>query len=164
MTPQVSVVIPAYNRAALLPQAIQSVLAQTFTDFEIIVVDDGSTDGTEACLKPFGGRIRYLRQENVGPASARNRGIRASRSPLVGFLDSDDAWESRTLESVVDVFQQHPNVGLVSIMARETDPHGEETPRVYGKKSAGTGYSTSSLLGPDSGGCSWFFVRRPLLL
>lgn len=97
----VSVVIPTYNRASIVSMAIDSVLAQTYRDLEVIVVDDGSTDETPALLAAYGDRIRVLRQENAGPAIARNRGIAAARGELVAFLDSDDTWLPRKLERQV---------------------------------------------------------------
>jgi glycosyltransferase involved in cell wall biosynthesis len=101
--PAVSVVIPFY-RARYLREALQSVQAQTFTDYEIIVVDDGSPDQAEVerCLLDGGARIRYLRQENQGPAAARNTALRAARGRFVAFLDSDDTWEPTYLQEQVD--------------------------------------------------------------
>jgi len=127
------------------------------------VVDDGSTDDTEERLGPYMDRIRYFRQGNAGPAAAKNRGIREASGTYVGFLDSDDAWEPQTLAEVVRVFGQNPQFGLVSIMARETEPDGTPTDVVYGKRSPGSHYSVENLLLLDAGGCSWFFVKRPLL-
>ena len=94
MVPLVSVIIPAYNREQTIGRAIRSVLNQTFQDFEIIVVDDGSTDGAKAVVDGFGDpRIRYLHHErNRGAAAARNTGIRAARGEYLAFLDSDDEW------------------------------------------------------------------------
>jgi glycosyltransferase involved in cell wall biosynthesis len=93
--PRVAVIIPTHDRSRVLVEAIASALAQTFRDLEIVVVDDGSTDDTAEVLRTrFGSepRVRRLRQERAGPAAARNRGIRASVSELVAFLDSDDLW------------------------------------------------------------------------
>ncbi|MCB6179842.1 glycosyltransferase family 2 protein [Rhodobacter sp. Har01] len=96
--PGVSVVIPTYNRRMLVPRAIDSVLAQTRPADEIIVVDDGSSDGTEAALaERFGSRIRYVAQANQGVAAARNHGISLARFDLVAFLDSDDVWRPEKL-------------------------------------------------------------------
>ena len=95
----VTVVIPTYNRAEIVTKAIDSVLAQTYQDYEIIVVDDGSTDNTGKLLtKRYGKRIRYIYQPNAGVSAARNKGVDASGSDLVAFLDSDDFWLPRKLE------------------------------------------------------------------
>jgi glycosyltransferase involved in cell wall biosynthesis len=98
--PKVSVVIPTYNRAAKVQKGITSVLAQTFSDLEVIVVDDGSSDGTEQVLaEKFGGRIRYYAQTNQGASVARNKGVEQARGEWTAFLDSDDFWEKDKLES-----------------------------------------------------------------
>lgn len=89
---KISVVIPSYNRADYVADAIQSVLAQEGVTLEVIVVDDGSSDDTDRVVQGFGDPVRYIRQENAGASAARNTGIRASTSPLVAFLDSDDLW------------------------------------------------------------------------
>ena len=91
--PLVSVVIPTYNRAAFVGKAVDSVLNQTFTDYEVIVVDDGSTDDTREQLNKYGSGIRYIYQENQGVSAARNTGIAASRGEWLAFLDSDDEWQ-----------------------------------------------------------------------
>src|SRR5260370_8391435 len=90
--PQVSAIIAVYNGAATVAQAIDSVLAQTFGDLDLIVVNDGSTDGTPGILRSYGDRIRVVDQPNRGVAAARNAGVRASRGQYIAFLDSDDAW------------------------------------------------------------------------
>jgi glycosyltransferase involved in cell wall biosynthesis len=92
MTTQISVIIPTYNRASVVQRAIESALAAVARDDEIIVVDDGSTDGTSELLAPLQDRIRYVRTVNLGPSAARNLGIQLATSPLVAFLDSDDEW------------------------------------------------------------------------
>jgi glycosyltransferase involved in cell wall biosynthesis len=99
MKPKVSVVIPTYNRAAKVQAGIHSVLAQTFSDLEVIVVDDGSSDGTGQILRDlFGDRIRYFAQANQGASVARNRGVEEARGEWIAFLDSDDIWEKDKLE------------------------------------------------------------------
>jgi len=99
MNPKVSVVIPTYNRATTVPRAIESVLAQTVTDLEVIVVDDGSSDDTGKVLgEMFGDRIRYYAQVNQGASVARNRGVEEARGEWIAFLDSDDLWEKDKLE------------------------------------------------------------------
>jgi glycosyltransferase involved in cell wall biosynthesis len=94
----VSVIIPAYNAARFLPEALESVFSQTWPELEVIVVDDGSTDDTREMLKPYGERIQYLHKENGGPASARNLGLRHARGRFVAFLDADDLWLPRKTE------------------------------------------------------------------
>ena len=99
MNPKVSVIIPTYNRAAKVRNAIASVLAQTFSDLEVIVVDDGSSDDTGQILgESFGDRIRYYAQANQGVSVARNKGIAEARGEWIAFLDSDDLWEKDKLE------------------------------------------------------------------
>jgi glycosyltransferase involved in cell wall biosynthesis len=97
-TPAVSVVIPAYNRAHCVGGAVESVFAQTFEDFEIIAVDDGSSDSTGEVLEKFGESIRLIRQANRGVSSARNVGVRAARGKWIAFLDSDDRWHAEKLQ------------------------------------------------------------------
>ncbi len=108
--PQVSVIIPTYNRAGCLRGAVDSVLAQEFRGFELIVVDDGSTDETPQLLREYGSSIRVLRQENRGVSAARNAGIAASRGELIAFLDSDDAWLPGKLARQVEFFRQNPEI------------------------------------------------------
>ncbi len=114
--PTVSIVIPTYNRAHLLSRAIQSVLNQTYADFELIIVDDGSTDETEKLVKSFNSRmIRYIRyRENKGEAAARNAGIQSAKGEYLAFLDSDDEWMSEKLEKQMRIFEKAPpEVGIV---------------------------------------------------
>ncbi len=117
VNPRVSVIIPAFNYGHFLPEALDSVLAQSFQDFEIIVVDDGSTDTTQeavsAYIKKNPKRIRYFYQDNKGPAAARNKGIREARGEYIAFLDADDLWLPKKLDLQIDRFQNNPNCGLV---------------------------------------------------
>jgi glycosyltransferase involved in cell wall biosynthesis len=122
--PAVSVVIPAYNAAWCVAKAIDSVLAQDFRDFEIIVVNDGSTDDTAAVLAAYGNAIRVVDQANGGMSSARNAGIRAARGELVAFLDADDWWLPTKLRPQVELMQARLEVGFSSAAARVEDPEG----------------------------------------
>lgn len=106
----VSVIIPTHNRAGFLAQAIDSVLSQTYTNFELIVVDDGSSDGTQPLLASYGKALISLRQENRGPAAARNAGIRAARHPLLAFLDSDDQFARHKLALQVAAMEAQPKM------------------------------------------------------
>ncbi|MGH7942144.1 MAG: glycosyltransferase family 2 protein [Limisphaerales bacterium] len=104
--PVVSVVIPAYNRAHCITATVESALAQTFKDLEIIAVDDGSSDGTSSVLAQFGSRIRLIQQDNRGVSSARNTGVRAARGKWIAFLDSDDHWHPKKLERQIAALQK----------------------------------------------------------
>ncbi len=106
----VSVVIPTYNRSSYLPRAIRSVLNQSQISLELILVDDGSTDGTRElmdCMVQEDSRIQYLYQKNQGPSAARNLGIRSSNTPFIAFLDSDDEWLPKKLKNQIGFFKSH---------------------------------------------------------
>lgn len=109
-----SVVIPTYNRADLLRRTLETVFAQQFKDFEVIVVDDGSTDHTESVVGGWGERVRYLRAQNSGPGAARNLGINEARGEYVAFLDSDDLWFPWTLESFAALIRDHNQPAILS--------------------------------------------------
>ena len=111
--PPVSVVIPTYNSADTIAGAIESVLAQTYSDFEILVIDDGSTDHTEDVVRQFGDRVRYFKQENQGVSAARNSGIEKSVGKYIAFLDSDDLWCPEKLAEEIPLLDAHPELGLV---------------------------------------------------
>jgi len=135
--PTVSVVIPAYNRAHLVGQAIRSVLDQTYQDFEIIVVDDASTDNTEEVVKGFSdSRIRYLRHEqNYGAPWARNSGAEAARGEHLAFLDSDDVWYPQLLERQLAVLVSlPPAVGMIccGMIRKEGKSHTIRRPGTRG--------------------------------
>lgn len=111
---KVSVIIPTYNRAKMIGETIQSVLDQKFRDFELIVVDDGSTDNTKEVVDSFKDpRINYISRQNSGPSAARNTGIQASSGDYIAFLDSDDLWLSDYLELMVRQLDSHNDLGLV---------------------------------------------------
>lgn len=112
MNPKVSVVIPLYNKGPYIARALNSVLAQTIQDFEVIVVDDGSTDDGAAVVKGFDDpRIQLIQQENRGVSAARNRGIEAARTELVAFLDADDEWLPGFLETIMRLRRKFPKAG-----------------------------------------------------
>lgn len=112
--PKVSLVIPTFNCEQYLSEAIESVLNQTYCDFEILVVDDGSTDNTRAKIERYKSMIRYIPQNNQGPSAARNLGIRHSNGKYIGFLDADDLWFPEKLKLQVDYLEQVHDVGLVT--------------------------------------------------
>src|SRR4028119_1061372 len=113
-TPRVSVIIPVYNCDRYIQEAIESVLNQTYSDYEIIVVDDGSTDNTRSVLEPYFHRIHYIYQENQGASAARNRGLQEARGKFVAFLDADDFFllPSKLAEQVA-CFEAQPRLGVV---------------------------------------------------
>src|SRR5690349_3602213 len=108
--PKVSVIIPTYNRAQFIARAVDSVLEQTYKDFEIIVIDDGSSDNTQEILKAYEGKIRYVYQQNKGISAARNRGIQEAKGEYIAFLDSDDVWKPEKLSVQVAILDVNPHV------------------------------------------------------
>jgi glycosyltransferase involved in cell wall biosynthesis len=108
--PLVSVIIPTFDRAAWLGEAIASVLAQTYPHLELLVVDDGSHDATPEIVQAFGPALTYIRQAHAGVSAARNRGVEASRGALVAFLDSDDVWLPGKVAAQVALLQRQPQV------------------------------------------------------
>lgn len=112
--PRVSVIIPAFNAEAFIGETLDSVLAQTYPNIEIIVSDDGSTDGTRDRVAAYGCRVKYVRGENSGGVSRpRNTGVRASAGSLLAFIDADDIMAPGRIQAEVLCFARHPNVGLV---------------------------------------------------
>ncbi len=101
--PQFTVIIPTFNRKTLLLRCLSSALAQSYTDYEIIVVDDGSTDGTAEAVTALNPKVRLLKQTNAGPGAARNLGILSAQGPYLAFLDSDDLWFPWTLETYAEI-------------------------------------------------------------
>jgi glycosyltransferase involved in cell wall biosynthesis len=123
--PKASVIIPAYDRADYLKPCIQSVLDQTFTDFELIVVDNGSTDHTRETVYGFGNKVRYFYKEHGPAATSRNWGIARARGPYIALLDSDDLWHRDRLERTVRALDEHQNAGLVHGIAELMDQNGK---------------------------------------
>ena len=111
LSPLVSIIIPTHNRADLLPRAIKSVLSQSYTNYEIIVVDDGSSDNTAEIVQKCAPGTRYIYQENAGASTARNKGIELAKGEWIAFLDSDDEWLPDKLKLQTDLLQRNP--GLV---------------------------------------------------
>ena len=131
--PLISIVIPTFNRKQFVCEAINSCLAQTYEECEIIVIDDGSSDGTGDHLREqYGERIRYISQANQGPAIARNRGIREARGEYIHFLDADDQLVATKVETCLRYFVQHPEIDVVhtnyQFVASDGRTHIETTP------------------------------------
>ena len=110
--PLISCIIPVFNGERYLGEALDSILAQTYRPIEIIVIDDGSTDGTGELIARYGDRIRYFRQNNEGAPTARNAGLSAARGAFVAFLDSDDLWHPEKLERQMARFEARPELDL----------------------------------------------------
>jgi glycosyltransferase involved in cell wall biosynthesis len=133
----------AKNYARFLPEAVESVRAQTFTDWELIIIDDGSSDRTPEVVRPYlaDRRVRYFRSDVLGQPRAKNLGIDLSRGKLVAFLDADDAWESTKLEKQLAIFGSKPDVGVVFCGRSLMD----EASRPLAKRAERTAYSGSVL-------------------
>jgi glycosyltransferase involved in cell wall biosynthesis len=112
MSPAISVIIPTYNRESMVVEAVESVLAQDMPDFELIVINDGSSDETEARLSAYGSRLTHYQQENTGVSAARNRGIKLSNAPLIAFLDSDDLWLPSKLKVQHTYMTENPEIHI----------------------------------------------------
>ena len=123
--PQVSIITGTYNQASYISQAIESVLHQTFRDYEHIVVDDGSGDNTREVIAPYMSRITYEYQENKGNAASRNKGYEIASGDLIAILDGDDFWGPTKLEKQVAIMNRCPNVGLVYTGMQEVNEQGE---------------------------------------
>lgn len=127
MPPTVSIIIPTYNRAHYLPEALESALHQTYPNLEIIVVNDGSTDETEEVLAPYLKRIRYIKQENRGWAGAKNRGLQAACGELLCILDDDDRLRPEKVARQVAMFRQDPALGVCATGINFIDETGALT-------------------------------------
>jgi glycosyltransferase involved in cell wall biosynthesis len=147
----ISVIIPTYNRERFITKAIDSVLKQRFSDYEIVVVDDGSTDNTREVLIPYSNKIKYIYQRNSGVSSARNTAIQAAQGLWISFLDSDDEWKKEYLAVQMEQIKKYPMaVGHITnaetvLMSGERSEHFEETGLVKKYR-----------------GLSTLFIERPL--
>jgi len=117
--PLVSVIIPVFNGARYIGEAIHSVLAQIYSNVELIVIDDGSTDKTSGIVQSFGDRVRYQTQPNTGSGAARNRGVELARAEFLTFLDADDLWLPDKLERQMAFFAEQPEIEAVSGMVEQ---------------------------------------------
>jgi len=160
----VSVVMPAFNVGWCVGRAVDSVLAQTLRECELVVVDDGSTDDTAAVLARYGEAVRVIRQVNAGMSAARNAGIRAARGNLLAFLDADDWWHSDKLARQVTLMRERPELGFCSTAARVVNPEGRllnvwQCPDTSDDMLR-TLFAENAAI---AGGCSAVMVRRELL-
>jgi len=158
--PTVSVVIPAYNAERYIGETLESVLAQTYRDFEVVVVDDGSTDGTREIVRGYGEPVRLVEQPNSGPAAARNRGVREARGEFIAFIDADDLWLPEKLALQVPLFDDE-EVGLVSCRVQLVDGSGRPHPTYEREKVSG--WAFEKLLEGNFIGTSTVVARREAL-
>ncbi len=157
--PTVSVIVPTYNTIGYLPAAIESILNQTFEDFEILLVNDGSTDSTDQWAKKLTDpRIRYIEQENQGLSAARNTGIALAQGQYIALLDADDRWESTKLEKQVAFLNANPNIGMVHSWVTFMDAEGRSTGRIW--KTQAEGMALSRLLQRNDVAVLSVLVRR----
>lgn len=165
LSPTVSVVVPAYNAAAFVGRAVDSVLGQSAADLELLVVDDGSTDATLRVLAAYGDRLRAIAQANAGPAAARNRGLAEARGRYVAFLDADDWWLPDKLAQQVALLDSRPEIGFCSTATRvvhaDGTPAGDWPCSDIGASLLETLFIHSAVV---SGSTSGVLARRELLL
>lgn len=136
--PKVSVVIPAYNAMTYLPETLESVLKQTFTDFEVLIVNDGSSDRIVSWVSEIiDPRVKLISQENQGLSGARNTGIDHAQGKYIAFLDADDLWEPTKLEKQVCCFQENPDAGVVYTWSLLVNEHGKPTGRIFASQIEG---------------------------
>jgi len=141
LAPKISVIIPTYNRDRFIKEAIDSVLIQDFQDYEIIVIDDGSTDNTKEIVKSLKNKkIRYFFQKNQGRSKARNRAIKLARGQYLAFLDSDDVFLPGKLTKQVKCLDEHPKIGMVYASALTMDENGRKLRKKYRATSSGLIY------------------------
>jgi glycosyltransferase involved in cell wall biosynthesis len=151
--PLVSTVIPTFNRRNIVRRAIDSALAQTCRDQEIIVIDDGSTDGTrEELQEHYGDLVRCVSQANGGVSSARNHGMRLARGDFIALLDSDDEWESSKLEKQLSYLDSHPDFGMVLTDVRRVDTK-RQTIDIFRRRD----------IIPEDGDVLFYVLRNPAL-
>ncbi len=122
-SPRVSIIMPTYNGRRFIDEAVRSAIGQTYTDWELLIFDDGSTDDTESLIAPLlaDKRIIYEKQENLGQPRTRNKGVRRSRGTLIAMLDADDVWHPEKLAKQVAIFDMYPEVGVCATRTRTID-------------------------------------------
>lgn len=158
--PQVSVVIPAYNSMAYIPETLGSVLKQTLTDFEVLIINDGSTDHIVSWASQIADpRVKLICQENKGVSEARNTGIKQAQGEYIAFLDADDLWEPTKLEKQIQCFESKPEVGLVYTWTLWVDREGKSTATVTAAHTEGDVWE-ELLLGDVVGNGSSAVIRR----
>ena len=156
--PRLSIILPVYNGASTVARALESVFAQSFTDYEVIVVDDGSTDGTQSVLAGYGDRIRVIRQSNRGVSASRNAGMRAAAGEYIAFLDDDDEWMPEMIARCAAVLDRDPNCVLAYTGVLRVDLTG--TPMADQESQIDSPTLAQMLERPWTAVPSQFMVRR----
>jgi glycosyltransferase involved in cell wall biosynthesis len=160
--PKVSVIVPAYNAMTYLPETLKSVLQQTFTDFEVLIIDDGSTDNiVQWTGELVDSRVKLIVQQNQGASVARNTGIAQAQGEYIAFLDADDLWEPTKLEKQVHCLEENPEIGLVHTNMLLIDWQGKSSGRVM--KSNAEGDALKQLLKQNTIATSSVIVRNDCL-
>jgi glycosyltransferase involved in cell wall biosynthesis len=162
--PRVSVLIPCYNHEAYVRQAVESALAQTLEPHEVVVVDDGSTDGTPEILQAFGEAIRLFARTNHGIGATYNFALDRAEGDLVAYLESDDVLEPDYLEHCVTAITDDPDVQWISTARAVIDAAGRPTGERHGKRTPGPRFTTEGFLDKDMGTSYTPVVRRERLL
>jgi glycosyltransferase involved in cell wall biosynthesis len=162
--PFFSIIIPVYNQANFLGEAIQSALEQTYSNYEIIVVDDGSSDNCREVVAEFGDKVRYIWQENKGLGGARNTGILAAKGELIALLDSDDQWMPTFLEYIVTGTHFYPDADVIFCSARAMDADGHDLAQVFCENIPPPDLIYSTLLRANFLIPSTVVIRRAILM
>jgi len=164
LAPRVSVIIPTYNRARYLSEAIASVLGQTLTDLELIVVDDGSTDATPALVNSIQDpRLRYIAQPHRGLSAALNRGLENSRGEYIARLDSDDMFLPKALTTLLSAIETAPSISVAWARGQVMDESGRVQPRIRGSRERFAGEMLRSLMYQDCTQCSSMLIPKACL-
>ena len=162
--PNVSVIIPTYNRERFIREAVVSALEQSYRDFEVIVIDDGSTDATGEIIHSLGSdRVRYVYQANTGRSAARNRGLREARGRYIAFLDSDDLYLKEKLALQVQFMDRHPQFGMVYTSAYCIDENGARLKHTYEASAAGRIYEQIAFFRPVTITLPTVMLRREVV-
>ena len=164
MSPRVTAVVPSYNHAPWVGATLESLLAQTRPPDELLVVDDGSQDGTIDVLRSFGDRITWTTGPNRGVGATYNQGVERATGEILAFVESDDLVEPTYLEETLVYLASNPELAWVTTGRRVIDEQGRPTGRMEGKRSDDAEFTTESLLRRDLGFCATPVVRRDALL
>lgn len=144
--PKISIIIPTYNREDYIADTIQSVLEQTYKDFEVIVVDDGSTDNTKSKLEKFGSKIKLIEQKNSERAIARNNGVKQSSGEYIAFVDSDDIWVKNKLEKQIEILENNKDIILTYSSCLRINQNGSKIKPAERQKQGYSGLLFEKLL------------------